>query len=63
MRHSTQALRVWGLNGVIMLRHSAFIARVKNIAFSFIFHNMDTMNMQLGLELKINDTCNPSGTF
>ena len=63
--HSTQEVRVWGLNSVLVLRHCAVSARVENKAVSWTFNKTDRMNMQLGLELHINDetTSNPSATF
>ena len=65
VRHSTQEVRVWGLNSVLVLGHCAVSARVENKAVSWTFNKTDRMNMQLGLELHINDETisNPRGTF
>ena len=59
-----QEVRVWRLT-VLLLGHCAFSARIRDKAFPLSFYKMDTMKMQLGLELHINNetTSNPTGTF
>ena len=65
VRHSTQEVRVWGLNSVLVVGHCAFIVRVENKVLLLTFYIKDLKNMQLGLELHINDEpiSNPNGTF